>query len=205
VTFFKGTKQGFSAGVPLKEQTSAFADGKAFDMAVLMATGNLVDWDRDGDLDLVVGNVRGGVFLNLNEGTAKQSKFGERVAIKAAGEIMKVAGKSDPWPCDWDGDGIIDLLVASEAGDVTFFRGSAEGGFLRGVSLLTGHEHDPSHSYKQARERLGEDRVVPGYRFRLATADWNKDGKLDLLVGNCVKGEDGKTTGHVYLLLRQGG
>ncbi len=32
--------------------------------------------------------------------------------------------------------------------------------------------------------------------------DWNEDGKLDLLVGNCEYGEEG-TTGNVYLFLRK--
>jgi len=58
---------------------------------------------------------------------------------------------------------------------------------------------------------------VPGYRLRLAVDDWNDDGKLDLLVGNCIEGEPefsveadagapparGPTVGHVWVLLRR--
>ncbi len=47
-----------------------------------------------------------------------------------------------------------------------------------------------------------EQSKVPGYRFRLAVADWNDDGNLDLLIGNCGQ-VDGETTGDGDMLLRQ--
>jgi hypothetical protein len=40
-----------------------------------------VDWDRDGDLDLLSGSAEGGVFLFTNEGTAKKPRFGKRREI----------------------------------------------------------------------------------------------------------------------------
>ena len=57
-----------------------------------------------------------------------------------------------------------------------------------------------------ARERLADKGPVPGYRLRLAAADWNNDGKLDLLVGHCESGESGEsgpTSGRVFVFLRK--
>ena len=176
------------------------------DMSVAMATANLIDFDRDGDLDLVIGDVKGYVSLSLNEGSKEEPKFVKRTRLKVGDADMKVVQKSDPWPVDWDGDGHIDLLVGDEAGDASFFKGQADGAFGQGVSLFTGEPVDPSRRYMAAKKLLDKHgRIIPGYRLRLTTHDWNGDGKLDLLIGNCApapKGQKG-TTGNLRVMLRQ--
>ncbi|HEX6813171.1 MAG TPA: VCBS repeat-containing protein [Planctomycetota bacterium] len=44
-----------------------------------------VDWDRDGDLDLVTGSADGGVFLCENSGSAKEPKFNKPTTLFEAG------------------------------------------------------------------------------------------------------------------------
>jgi len=177
-------------------------NGEDKDMSVAMATANLIDFDADGDLDLIVGDVKGYVHLSINEGSKDQPKFADRRRLKVGDADLKVVQKSDPWPVDWDGDGRIDLLIGDEAGDASFFRGREDGTFEQGVSLFTGQTIDPKMNYSACKKRLDEfGRLVPGFRLRLTTHDWNGDGKLDLLVGNCDSGESG-TTGHVRVMLR---
>ena len=109
---------------------------------------------------------------------------------------------------DWDGDGVVDLLVGDECTDVNWFRGRGDGSFDQGLSVFTGLPVVPGDGYRQAKERLGEHRVIPGYRLRLAVTDYNDDGRLDLLLGNCVSEqlpdeERRRTAGHVWVLLRK--
>lgn len=180
-------------------------DGKKY----LMATANTADLDGDGDQDLLLGDVRGGVYWAKNEGTPKAPKFTAREPLRLAGAPLRVGHKSDPIACDWDGDGRLDVLVGDEVGDVSFFAGLSDGSFAPGVSLFSKQPVDPKDGHTKAVQKLEPHRVIPGYRLRLAVADWNDDGKLDLLVGNCVSGaptgsgKSGGTTGHVYVLLRQ--
>ena len=209
VYWFRGEKDG--AFGPRQELLPAAGER---DMKTAMATTNLVDWDGDGDFDLVIGNVKGAVFLSLNEGSKTDPVFTKREPLLADGAPMKVVQKSDPWPVDWDGDGALDLLVGDENGDASFFRGRGDGTFDQGVSLFSGVVVDPKRKYSEAKKLLEEKgRVIPGYRLRLSTADWNGDGKLDLLVGNCESepttvGPDGEkqrggTTGFVRVMLRR--
>lgn len=202
VTWFRGREAaGFEAGIPLPETEPADEAERA---RRTMSTANLVDWDGDLDLDLVVGNVKGEVFVARNEGSAAKPRFGPREPVRLAGgkEPVKVVQKSDPLPVDWDQDGLLDLLVGDEVGDVAFYRGRADHTFEPPVSLWTCEPIPAGERYAQAKARLADRAKVPGYRLRLAVDDWNEDGKLDLLVGNC-ESADGGTSGRVFVFLRR--
>lgn len=82
----------------------------------------LVDWDKDGDLDLLSGSASGGVFLFVNEGSKTAPKFGTSVALVPTHEdsedvrfgdahLQGPQGSTRVWADDVDGDGKLDLLV----------------------------------------------------------------------------------------------
>ena len=173
-----------------------------------MSTTNTGDLDGDGLADLIIGNTKGRVVWSRNEGTATKPRFVGREPLQTVDGDLKVCQKSDAVAADWDGDGVVDLLVGDECADVHWFRGRGDGSFDQGRSVFSGLSLVPGYGYRQAKERLGEHRVVPGYRLRLAVTDYNDDGRLDLLVGNCVTeqaADDGgrRTAGHVWVLLRK--
>jgi hypothetical protein len=201
ILFFKGTGNGLEKSVLLDEEKPFKEDDKQ-GMYRWMSTAYFVDWEGDGDLDMVVGSVKGGVYLNLNQGSPTEFTFGERVQLTAGGRPMKVEQKSHPVAVDWDEDGHLDILVGDETAGVTLFRGRSDRTFESGVSVFTGRPVPQEGGFSALTEWWQKDANVPGFRLRLAVADWNNDGGLDLLVGNCDQvGDD--FTGHVYLYLRR--
>lgn len=137
------------------------------------------DWDGDGDLDLLIGDIGGNVYLVPNVGTAKQHAFTRHQRVKAGGKALKVQGDAGPFVADWDGDGRFDLLVGAGDGSVTLFRNqgtAAAPELAKGVQLVAAGE-----------SAYGEDAptdVRRGTRSKVCTADWNGDGRLDLLLGD---------------------
>jgi hypothetical protein len=146
----------------------------------------VADWDGDGDLDLVLGFIQGGVRLYLNQGGLK---FDQGTPLTAGGSPIQ-ASDGGPALADWNRDGVLDLLLGDEAGGVTFYAGAQKGATdLRpGVQLLErlSEEERDRHVLEDPKAPLGIRATRPGIRAKPFAADWNADGKLDLLVGDFV-------------------
>jgi len=129
------------------------------------------DWNGDGRKDLILGHRNGTVILYANVGTDGAPEFERHdVARHADGEPVDVGLLSHPFAVDWNNDGLIDLVVGNDPGQVQVFLnvGSAESPvFDRGRAL-----------------RDGGGELIMGVHSVFAPVDFNGDGRCDVLVGH---------------------
>lgn len=108
-----------------------------------LVTPHSVDWDDDGDEDLICGNTAGyvGVIENLDGGNPP--RWAAPVYLQAEGEAIRIQAGTNgsiQGPCeakwgyttltvaDWDHDGLRDILVNSIWGKVVWFRNTGTKG-----------------------------------------------------------------------------
>ncbi|MDO5977842.1 FG-GAP repeat domain-containing protein [Flavivirga spongiicola] len=186
------------AGIPLIGR-SEFID-------TLYSSNNLgsnvawTDWNDDDVPDLIIGSGigknSGELFLRLGTnmpsigsvtaGSAIPSQpsfltknyYPDTYEIKVAGERAIQESHAAPAVADWDGDGLQDILLGTITGRVYLLRNSGEEGApvfnSREVLLEAGavEQWMPEDSSPQH-----------GARSQVHVADYNMDGKMDLLVG----------------------
>jgi hypothetical protein len=146
-----------------------------------------IDWDGDGDLDLVVGNFAGSFYVFKGEGSGRFHPQPDLLKTDD-NQPLKISGvHSDPFVIDWDGDGDLDLLSGSSNGGVQWAENQALEGFKRPVFKsfqplipATQQQVAGSSSLRQ------EDLKGPTTSTRIWVDDLNGDGKLDVLVGDSV-------------------
>jgi hypothetical protein len=130
----------------------------------------LVDWNGSGQKDLLVGTAEGTLHLLKNTGTAERPRFqAAQPLTTAAGSILAVESHAAPLVYDYNGNGLLDLLVGDGAGRITLF-------------LNTGSAAQPRFAPAGFLQAGGKVLKTAGAAAPLIV-DWDGDGQPDLLVG----------------------
>jgi hypothetical protein len=130
----------------------------------------LVDLDGDGRSDVISGSWPGEIyfFRRLADGTFAA---GEQLRDKA-GKVINVGAASTPFAVDWDQNGTVDLIVGTVGGDIFFIPNE-------GKELAFGTPRKLALQFNDVTQD-GERSLVDAAP---TVADWDGDGKLDLIVG----------------------
>lgn len=136
---------------------------------------SVADFDGDGDFDIICGEFIDGLTWFENKGTRAEPVFakGKRVANRE-GEIRFHVAMIIPVPFDWDQDGNMDLIVGDEDGSVAWVRNTGKS--YKGMPLF--------ETQKLFQQKA--DLLKCGALCTPVSADWDGDGKDDLVVGNAA-------------------
>jgi hypothetical protein len=153
------------------------------------------DWDRDGDIDLVVGDEDGRVALVENigfrkgSGNSKAPAFAAPVYFQQEADTLKCGALATPVGFDWDGDGDIDIVSGNTAGFIEYFEnmsgpGVAAPKWNKPVRLAVNGEvfrvmAGPNGSIQ------GPAEAKWGYTT-LSIADWDADGLPDVVLNSIL-------------------
>lgn len=162
---------GTNASPHYAEPVKLKAGGKAIDLYGSPAPSP-VDWFGRGVLDLIGGSFLDTVTLFRNLGTRTEPTLAAGQRLMAGGEplVMDLC-MIQPRVVHWHADGRPSLIVGEEDGTVSFFENTAPRGSA--PRLSQGRYFEQVDPY-----------VKSGALSRPVAADWNGDGKLDLIAGN---------------------
>jgi hypothetical protein len=161
--------------------------GQPLAMDLEMIVPVAIDWDSDGDIDLIVGDEDGRVAFIEHTGQATDGvpDFLPPRYFQQIADDVKIGALVSPCSVDWDSDGDEDLICGNSAGYLLWLenedgadppRWSAPK-FLKTDDDLIRIQAGPNGSIQ------GPCEAKWGYTT-LSAADWNTDGLPDLVVNS---------------------
>lgn len=164
-----------------------------------LATPFGVDWDEDGDQDIICGNTAGHIGFFENLGGGARPKWESVQLLEADGKTIRImAGPngSIQGPCeakwgyttqtvaDWDHDGRLDLVVNSIWGKVVWYRNVGRAGAPKLAAAQPIQVQWPGDPPKPAWnwwEPQGRN-LATQWRTTPVVVDWNQDKLNDLVM-----------------------
>lgn len=152
-------------------------------MDLCMITPTAVDFDGDGDLDLVCGDEDGRVAFIEHTGKVAGGlpQFLPPRYFRQFAADVKFGALATPYAVDWDGDGDDDLISGNSAGYIAFIEN------LGGAPLRWAAPRYLAAAGKLIREQAGPNGSIQGpaetkwgYSI-LSVADWDGDGLPDIM------------------------
>ncbi len=158
-------------------------------MDLQMINPMAIDWDEDGDVDLVVGDEDGRVALIEHNGFVVDGtpQFLPPVYFRQQAHEVKFGALAAPAAYDWDGDGDDDILCGNTAGYIGFIEN------LSGPGVEQPRLAEPvlmNADGKTIRIQAGPNGSIQGPceakwgYTTLSVADWDMDGLPDLVVNS---------------------
>ncbi|MBC7381605.1 MAG: T9SS type A sorting domain-containing protein [Bacteroidia bacterium] len=151
------------------------------------AAPQLVDLNKDGKLDIVMGRKNGTLAYFENNGTITAPNFSTTPTIDSIGKFTVAEsvlsggvpyyfdGYSMPYVCDLDKDGRYEVLVGSEQGRIFLYNNFEANPNRKCAEIDKIFTDDPSAAAANLKF---------GTRASVTTADINKDGKFEIIIGN---------------------
>lgn len=178
------TSPEYAAGIRLT------SNGQPLRMDLQMIVPVAIDWDHDGDQDLIVGDEDGRVAWIEHGGVGADGipQFRPPVYFQQEADWVKCGALATPAAVDWDGDGDEDVISGNTAGYLVFYEN-------------LGQDADAKQPRWAAPERLeaagqtiriqagasgsiqGPCEAKWGYTT-LSAADWDLDGLPDLVINS---------------------
>lgn len=168
------------------------SDGKPLVMDLEMITPTVLDWNKDGRPDLIVGDEDGRVAFIENTGKTAADGNPQFLApryFQQESDDVKCGALATPVGVDWDGDGAMDIVSGNSAGYVLFFKNLSGPGvekpkwaapkYLEADGKVIRFMAGPNGSIQ------GPAEAKWGYTT-LSVADWDSDGLPDLIVNSIL-------------------
>ncbi|MBT3233212.1 MAG: VCBS repeat-containing protein [Calditrichaeota bacterium] len=130
---------------------------------------HVLDWDADGDWDMLIGTATGNFILVINEGTPEEHEFVVIGNLQVEGQDIRVQSEATCTTGDLDGDGLFDLVVGSVNGRLQYFHNIGEVG-------------DPIFDEYVFLFDVNDEIYVQRYS-RPTIVDWDGDENLDIVCG----------------------
>ncbi len=180
----------FKAPVYLKQKADDLKFGA-------LSTPVSVDWDGDGDEDIVAGNSAGNICLIENLSGGVSSKWAKPRIFQVDGEDLRImAGKngSIQGPCeakwgytclsvaDWDGDGLKDIIVNTIWGEILWYKNTGKYMQLEGPFKMNVRWDGAAPKPQWTWWTPAPNALVTQWRTTPVAIDWNNDKLMDLVV-----------------------
>lgn len=160
--------------------------GKPLTMDLCMIVPTAIDWDADGDVDLIVGEEDGRVALVEHTGRVIDGlpEFLPQRQFRQEAKDVKFGALVTPVSFDWDGDGLADILANSIWGKVVWFRNVGRRGEPKLAKAQPVQVEWPGRPPKPAWNwwTPQADELTTQWRTTPFATDLNRDGLTDLVM-----------------------